>query len=206
MSGQEQAGSLQNPRELVRWALIKGDEGDVSEVFTIGDKYVIAVLNRKKDKGLADAYDLRKDPANTYALNKIYSEKKAKIISDSLNLDKFKGMDIDKRAQAYGPSAQKGVANDVTIANSSAGIQYDPIVTGAVFGLKPGKQTYPIKGESGVAILQLIKIAEAPAIADYSTYKKSLTSSRQQSLKDYQDAEKAITEAADIEDDRIRFY
>lgn len=191
-------GSLFSPRELVRWAFNDAKVEAVSPTpFDIGEDYVVAILTDKKDKGTVEVDDVRDQ-----VKFKVMSEKKAeKIIA---KLQSLSG-DLQKKAQAYGPTASTGTANDVTLANASIpGVGFDPPVVGTAFGLVPGKRTVPIKGDNGVAILELVKITEAADIADYSSNKTAIQQQVKNSVMN--DVDKAIRDAADIEDNRVKFY
>ncbi|WP_236705084.1 SurA N-terminal domain-containing protein [Hymenobacter sp. AT01-02] len=63
--GEQAVNNLQGARQLVRWAYGFNPEGtptqvgDVSEVFEIGDQYVIAVLTGERTKGVADVASVK---------------------------------------------------------------------------------------------------------------------------------------------------
>jgi peptidyl-prolyl cis-trans isomerase D len=195
---EQYVNSLVNPRELIRWAYNEADQGDVSPVLPSGDQYyVVAVITDVREKGTARVEDVRDE-----VKPKVLAEMKAEQI-----IEKLKNIsgDLDKKAAAYGPTASTGVATDVSIASGSIqGIGYDPTIVGTVFGLAPGKRTVPLKGDNGVVILELIKISEAPEIADYTSYKTSAKQQRSASITN--DIDKAIREAAEIEDERVKFF
>jgi peptidyl-prolyl cis-trans isomerase D len=189
--------NLSNPRELIQWSLVKGGEGDISPVFQIGEQYVVAILLKQRKEGVAEVDEVKDE-----VKQKVLAQKKAELIIEKLS--KTQGT-MEKKAEAYGPSATVGVANDVTLASGSMqGVGQEPAIVGTVFGLVPGKRTVPLKGDYGVAVLELIKITEAPAVADYSTYKNNLISNRKSSITT--DIESAIKEDADIEDNRVKFF
>lgn len=189
-------GSLVNPKELMRWALVEGDPGDISKVYQIGDQFVVAALITQREKGVAAA-----DEVMAEVKPKIMNEKKAEIIKEKLQ--KIQG-NIEKKGEGYGPTASVGTAHDVTLASGSMqGIGYDPALVGTVFGLVEGKRTLPLKGDNGVAILELVKLNKAAPVADYSSYKNNLASTTKQYIAT--EIDNAVKENADIEDNRIKF-
>ncbi|MBX9850335.1 MAG: peptidylprolyl isomerase [Cytophagaceae bacterium] len=189
--------NLTNPRELIRWAFNEADEGEASPVLPVGDQYVVAILVSAKDKGMADAEDVRDE-----VKPKVINEKKAQLIIEKL--EKASGT-LEKKSQAYGPGATVGTATDVLLQSSSMqGVGFEPEIVGTVFGLVPGKRTIPMKGDNGVAVLELIKITEVKEIADYTNVKTSLVQQRKGNI--MSDIDNAIREDAEIEDNRVKFY
>jgi parvulin-like peptidyl-prolyl isomerase len=197
--GQNDPGlsSLQNAREVIRWAFNTADLGDVSPVFTVENKFVVAILTGERDKGTASVDDVRED-----VKRKVLSEKKGVIISEKLAALSGSFADIAKK---YGTQAQTGTAPDVTLASAIlSSMGYDPLATGVAFGLKKGTQSKPVVGENGVSIVKLVLVTVAPDIADYNTYTTQALSSRTGRI-DYQ-SDEALKFFADIDDERYRVY
>jgi peptidyl-prolyl cis-trans isomerase D len=188
---------LNNAREIVKWAYNEASVGTVSPVFTMDGQYVVAILTAEREEGTASVDDVRND-----VTAKVKNELKGDQIIEKLG--KLTG-DFDKVAASYGTQAMTGTATDVTFTSSSiASIGYDPIACGKAFGLKPGKKTAAFKGETGVVMLELVKIQPAPEVADYNQFKTQKETQRSGS-DDYQ-IDEAIKKLADIKDDRYKFY
>ncbi|HWZ23579.1 MAG TPA: peptidylprolyl isomerase [Cytophagaceae bacterium] len=188
---------LRNAREIVRWAYNDAKVGGVSTVFTMEDQYVVAILVSTREEGTASVNDVRND-----VTAKVKNELKAVQIIEKLS--KLTG-DYNKIAADYGPQALTGIAPGVTFASSAIGtIGYDPVACGKVFGLKPTKKTAPFKGETGVVMLELLKIQAAPEVADYNQQKTQKESQRA-GADDYQ-IDEALKKIADIQDNRYKFY
>lgn len=130
------------------------------------DRYVIAIVSSIREKGVPsyeDAYQQMRAEA--------IKEKKAnrfkKQIGGNRNLNVL---------------AKKGntmvMTADVTFGNPSiAGAGFEPEVVGALFsGLKDGKTTIPLVGNSGVYVIKLNKTIKAPAAANYDTERNQLLS------------------------------
>ena len=197
--GQNDPGlsALQNARELIRWAYTEAELGDVSKVFTIDNKFVIAILTGERDKGTASVDDVREE-----VKRKVLMEKKGETISAKLKDLSGSFADIAKN---YGAQAQTGTAADITLASGIVGsIGYDPVATGNAFGLKKGTVSKPIVGENGVSIVKPVLITVAPDAADYSTYSTQALSARTNRV-DYQ-SDEALKFFADIKDERYRRY
>lgn len=189
--------ALQNARELIRWAYNDAELGQVSQVFTIDNKFVVAILTGERDKGTASVDDVRED-----VKRKVLMEKKGATISEKLKGLSGSFADIAKN---YGAQAQTGTASDVTLASAIVGsVGYDPLATGAVFGLKQGAASQPIVGENGVSIVKPVLVTIAPEAADYKTYSSQALSSRTNRV-DYQ-SDEAMKFFADIKDERYKRY
>jgi len=197
--GQNEQGvsGLQNARELLRWAYNTADVGDVSQVFTIDNKFVVAILTGERDKGTASVNDVRDD-----VKRKVLMEKKGATISEKLSGLSGSLADIAKK---YGAQAQTGTATDVTLASSIlSSVGYDIVITGAAFGLKQGTISKPIVGENGVAIVKPVLITTAPDVSDYNSYATQALAPKVNRV-DYQ-SDEALKFFADIEDDRYKIY
>ncbi|HVD97841.1 MAG TPA: peptidylprolyl isomerase [Cytophagaceae bacterium] len=189
--------TLSNAREIVKWAYNDASVGKVSPVFTLDNQYVIAILTGEREEGTASVDDVR---------NEVTMRVKNELKGDQI-IEKLKGIsgDFDKIASTYGPQALTGTSPEVNFASSSINsVGYDPVACGKVFGLKPGKKTAPFKGETGVVMLELVKITQAPEVADYNQYKTQKETQR--SNNDDSSIDEAIKKMADIKDTRYKFY
>ncbi|UOQ73392.1 peptidylprolyl isomerase [Hymenobacter cellulosilyticus] len=195
--------NLQNARELVRWAFGAGNGGketkigDVSEVYEIGDQYVIGVLTEERAKGTADVASLKQELSAA-----VRNEEKAKQIMAKLNGKKGT---LEQIAAAYGPTAQVKTADNVVLGTGVIqGLGGEPLAVGKAFGLKPGQQSAPFQGEQGVLIVETVKIDKPTVPADLKQVRQQLTAQRTAR------ADGAIYEAvktnANIKDERTKFF
>ena len=190
-------GVKNNARAIVKWAYNEAKVGTVSTPFTMDDQYVIAIVTAEREEGTASVEDVRND-----VTSKVKNEIKGDQIIEKIS--KLTG-DFSKIATDYGTQALTGVASDVNFTSSSiASIGYDPIACGKAFGLKPGKKTAAFKGETGVVLLELVKIMDAPVVADYNQQKTQKETQRSGS-DDYQ-VDEALKKLANIKDERYKFY
>ena len=193
--------NLQNARELVRWAYSGGNKktkvGDVSEVFDIGDQYVIAVLTGTRAKGTADVSSVRSE-----LLAQVRNDLKAEQIMAKL---KGKTGTLEQLAAAYGPAAQVKTADGVTLGTGTIpGLGAEPAAVGAAFGLKPGQKSAPIQGEQGVLIVEPVAINAPTSPADVAATRQQLTAQRA-SRTDGQLYE-AVKANANVKDERTKFF
>jgi peptidyl-prolyl cis-trans isomerase D len=200
--GARSVNNLQNARELVRWAFgfsPNGTEtkvGDISEVYEIGDQYVIAALTDERAKGTATVANLRPELS---AL--VRNEEKAKQIMAKLP----KAGTLEEMAQKYGPTAQIGTADNVVLGQGSiANVGFEPLAVGKAYALKPGQKSAPIQGEQGVLVVEPVTMS-MPAVAnDLKNIRQQLAQQRAQA----QDGKiyEAIKAHADVKDNRTKFF
>ncbi|WP_375436190.1 peptidylprolyl isomerase [uncultured Hymenobacter sp.] len=199
--GDQAVNSLQGAREIVRWAYGTGGKetavGDVSEVFEIGDQYVVAVLTGQRSKGTADVASLR--PELTAAVR---NEEKAKQIISKLT---GKTGTLEQIAGAYGSAAQVKTADGVVLGSGTIpGLGSEPLAVGKAFGLKPSQKSAPIQGEQGVLIVEPVSVQKPAAPSELATVRKQLTDQR------VGRADGLIYEAvkanANIKDERNKFF
>ncbi|UOQ66321.1 peptidylprolyl isomerase [Hymenobacter volaticus] len=199
--GDQAVNSLQGAREIVRWAYgtagKKTAVGDVSEVFEIGDQYVVAVLTGERSKGTADVASLR--PELTAAVR---NEEKAKQIIGKLT---GKTGTLEQIAGTYGSAAQVKTAEGVVLGSGTIpGLGSEPLAVGKAFGLKPGQKSAPIQGEQGVLIVEPVSVQKPTAPSDIVAVRKQLTDQR------VGRADGLIYEAvkanANIKDERNKFF
>lgn len=193
--------NLQNARELVRWAYGAGPNGetkvgDVSEVFDIGDQYVVAVLTGTQAKGTATVAGMK--PQLSALLR---NDLKAQQIMAKLG----KTGTLEQLAAAYGPTAQVGTAEGVALGQGTLpNVGFEPLAVGTAFGLKPGQHSAPLQGEQGILVVEPVSTAPAAAAADLKAVRQQLAQQRS-SRQDGQIYE-AIKAHANVKDNRAKFF
>ncbi|MBC5994189.1 peptidylprolyl isomerase [Pontibacter cellulosilyticus] len=190
--------NLNNARELVRWTYANDTEiGDVSPVFEIEDKFVVATLTGKREKGYAKVEDIKEELTAA-----VRNEVKAEQIMEKL---KGKKGTLDQIAASYGPNAMVKTAENVTMASTAIpGFGVEPTAIGKAFGLKQGSRSTPIEGQNGVMIVELLSLNAAPEINDFANVKEQIRSARTGSVQSR--AFEAIKEKAEIKDNRVKFF
>ena len=151
-----QAGALQDARGLIRWAF-EAKKGDISEPFSVGDQFIVAVLDKINDKGVQDAATAR---PGCEAI--IRNNKKADIIKKKIGSNPT----LESVASAYGKQIQ-GVGSDSTITFNSQiinGVGMEAKVIGAAFNKDYQSKVSPlIDGTTGVFIVKVNSIQNKPA-------------------------------------------
>ncbi|WP_432672754.1 peptidylprolyl isomerase [Flavobacterium sp. SM2513] len=189
----ENVGTVQNQRQMVKWAFDKKTEvGDVKryEVPNLGN--VIVKLVKVNEAGL-----MAIDQARPMIENRLKKEKKVALIKE-----KLKGATLDAMAKSAGVTVQN--AMDVTIENAVLpGFGQEQRAVATAFALAPNKVSTPIEGVSAVFVVMQKSAVKAPAITDYSPYLAQL---KGQSASAPGRVISALKENADIEDNRPTFY
>ncbi len=202
--GARSVNNLQNAREVVRWAFgfnQTGGEtkiGDISEVYEIGDQYVIAALTEERSKGTASVSALKEELSAM-----VRKEEKAKQIIAKLP----KAGTLEDMAAKYGATAQVGVAPDVTLGQGNlTNVGFEPLAVGKAFGLKAGQKSAPIEGEQGVLVIEPVSV-NAPATAD-ATAVKAVQQQLAQQRAQQQDGKiyEAIKAKSNVKDNRTKFF
>ncbi len=193
----ENVPGLGEARQVVRWAFKDASVGDVSEVYELDDAYVIAALTGKREKGTAQLENVREQ-----VLAKVRGQKKAEQIAEQLS-----GLTgtLEERKEAYGGNANVYTADDLKLSsNTLPNVGFAAKAVGRAFALNEGEISKPIITENGVVMVELQSVTPAPEIADYATYKEQLQ--QQQQGRTSANITQAVREAADIEDERYKFY
>lgn len=188
---------LESPRELIRWAY-KVNKGEVSKVFTFGDKYVIAKLADVKEKGILPM-DAVKDQVTAGAI-KI---KKAEKLMDDFNSKTAGATTIDAIGQKL--NLPVNPADNVTFSNPYLqGVGTESRVVGNIFAMTAGQTSKAIRGDNGVFIVAVDKFNEPAATKDYTANQKQLSDQRKQ--RSEYEVFNALKEKANVEDNRGKFY
>jgi peptidyl-prolyl cis-trans isomerase D len=196
--------NLQNARELVRWAFGFNPNGgttkvgDISEVYEMGDQYVIAALTDERGKGTATVASMK--PELTALVR---NELKAKQILAKLPAGPT--LALEEMAAKYGPTAQVATADGVVLGQGNfPNVGFEPLAVGKALALKPGQKSAPIQGEQGVLVVEPLNVTPAPATANVKAIQQQLTqqrSSRQDGI-----IYEAVKAHANVKDNRSKFF
>jgi peptidyl-prolyl cis-trans isomerase D len=149
-------GMLQDARSLVRWAF-EAKVGDISEPFSIGDQFVVAVLDKVMEEGLQDAATAR---PGCEAL--IRNKKKAEIIHKKIGNNPT----LQSVAAAYNKSVQSAGADSSILFASQIinGVGMENKVIGAAFNKNYQSKPSPlIDGTTGVFIVKVNSMGSKPS-------------------------------------------
>ncbi len=151
-------GSLQDARQLVRWAF-EAKKGEVSEPFSIGDDFIVATVDKVLEEGVQDA-----ETARSGAEVIILKEKKAALIKAKLGANPT----LESAAAAYNKQIQTAGADSTLTYNAQMvnGIGIEPKLLGAAFNKAyQAKPTPPFAGTSAVYVVKVNSIKTKPTDA-----------------------------------------
>ncbi|MFY0687983.1 MAG: SurA N-terminal domain-containing protein [Cyclobacteriaceae bacterium] len=197
-------GGIAEARTVVFWMYNEASLGDISEVFELAnDQYIVAALTGVQEKGTARLSDVRNEISR-----KVRDEKKSEIIVNKLN-----GLSgtYEEIKTAYGEGARTGTTDITFSTNSFPGIGFAPGAIGLAFSLEEGESTRAFKTQNGV-LLMTVNTKNYPAeIANYDAYRAVFVGNqrsfrRRETPFTFQNIYNALSEGADIEDERYKFY
>lgn len=195
--GDKNIAGLESPREMVRWAY-KVEKGEVSKVFTFGDKYVVAKLAEIKEKGILPMEDV-KDKVSAEALKL----KKADKLIEQFNTKTAGATTIDAIGQKLNLPVTP--ADNVTFSNPYLqGVGSEPRLVGIIFAMKAGQTSKAIRGDNAVFAVSVEKVTEPAATKDYTANQKQIADQRKQ--RSEYEVFNALKEKANVEDNRGKFY
>ncbi len=191
-------GRLTDARQIVTWLYGEASSQDIRD-FDLSDEYIVALYRYKVEAGTAKLGDIRNQIEP-----KVRNEKKLEYIKSKLA--GLPGGSLSEMVTAYGRGAQ--FYNDPALrmtSNSLPNVGPAPEAVGAAFALaNVGERTAAVGTDAGVVIVELKARSAAPEIADYTSYMTTLQQRKQGN--DRLNLRQSIREAADIVDERYKFY
>lgn len=190
--GDRMVGGLDESREVARWAF-GAKEGDVSEIFTVGDDYVIATLTKIDDEEYTDVREVA-----PMIRQQLMADKKFAYVCEQI-----KGATLEEVAAelAVEPTAFEEVSYG---SYYIAGAGLEPRVVGAIASTEEtGKLSAPVKGMTGVCLFVVdeiknseVQTAEAEQVRAQAVQESMTT----------QYALQAVQEMAGVEDLRGQYF
>lgn len=188
---------IDNPREIIRWAYNAEDAGLVStEPFSFTDKYVVAHLAEIREEGVAPLEQKKEEV--TIGAKK--AKKAEKFIEEINKLNAKTIEEIAAKQNLQSSTAEGATFSSYTLPN----VGREMSLYGPLFTLKQGALSKPIAGESGVYVLRVDKITEAPPTTDYSNAKSQAKSNFTYRVDG--EVTEAIKKKAEIKDNRAKFF
>ncbi|MBS4012261.1 MAG: SurA N-terminal domain-containing protein [Bacteroidetes bacterium] len=188
---------IATPREIVRWAFLEDVKvGSVSRIFEIDDRFVIATVSKVHDAGIPKLTEIE-EPVRAHALN----QKKFEYISAKIK-------EANSQSLQYIADLLANPVQDVFDlkykASIIAGAGREPLVIGKVINNEIGSISEPIKGNSGIFVVEVIRRDEFSELPEYTSIqldlKRNFNSRASRVLLE------ALKKNAKIEDHRDWFY
>jgi peptidyl-prolyl cis-trans isomerase D len=194
---------ISDGREITRWAYNEETKvNDISQVYELNDRYVVAILTKKTQEGTADVEEVR-----AALTTEVIKQKKFEAMREKIG----KGSVQDMVAKYNGSGAGGAIVNEAKgLLLSQVAIMhigYDPEAVGRAHGLKKGASSAPFKGESGLVVIQLDEAIPAPSVdktTDLKSFKAQIESKNQQ--RNSYSVGEALKEVGKVVDNRIRFF
>ncbi len=188
---------LQTPREMIRWAF-KAENGEVSQVFEFGNRYVVGILTTIREKGIADL-DQVKEEIKFH----VSKDKKAEYLS--AEIAKLLPGDLNSIAGKLNTNVEE--ARNVSFSSFQIpGLGFEPAVIAEAVSNEKNKVVGPIKGEKGVYVIEVSIITPAMEIAEASLKPEITKLSGDLRNRAVYQVINALKESTEITDERSKFY
>jgi len=188
-----------NPaRELVRWTFAENTKvGEVSPVFDLTGKYVVAIVKNISGKGEQplEAIKPRIEPS-------VKNIKKIEILAERIKEAMARTQDINTLAGTLNGKVDTVTVTFAGYARTQISSEQD--VIGKVFALPKGKLSGPFNGNFGSYIVIVDEILEPPQKEDLSM--ERMQSERNVAARAGTQAYDAIEKIVTIKDNRMLFY
>jgi peptidyl-prolyl cis-trans isomerase D len=199
---------ISQAREIVRWAYNESTKkGQMSpQIFSVNNNsYVVAALRDVNEKGYMSLEQARNLPAVTYAVTR---DKKAQILKEKLLKYSTGATDLYSVYQKIHAEDTNALYDTVPALPFSSGAygrsSMETDVVGALFGLNPSTISNPIKGFSGVYLLNVSSAERVDVEGMVYPVKMQMEQAFQQSLQ--QNVSTALQKIANIDDNRWFYY
>ncbi len=188
---------LPDAREVVRWAN-NAKKDDISDVFSIGDKYIVCVLAQIKEKDKSNFDDAKENVEKDFR-----KEKKAEVLIEKATT----AMAGSTKLQDIATKLKTPVTPATNLTFENANIPYigpDNSFIGNVFGTTAiGKIIGPVKGDGAVFIYNKIK-TDSPKIEDEKQIQKELLQSLSQNMETA--SFEVLKNLKKVKDNRFMFF
>ncbi|MGE4289797.1 MAG: SurA N-terminal domain-containing protein [Salinivirgaceae bacterium] len=193
----KQVANLENSRSLIRWAY-ESEKGEVSEILEYNDVFVVAALKTVQEEGTASLDDVRMDVER-----EVRKEKKAEFLMAKMNEAAKNANTLQAVAEKLETEVREA-SNASFGAYSIPGLGFEPQLQAYAITLPTDKVSEAIKGNTGVYVVQVKNQRSATDELNVTAEQMQLTRSYRSRVV-FQLYE-AIKDAAEIEDNRSRFY
>ena len=186
---------VNDARQAIRWAF-NADKGEVSEIFTLDNSFVVAALDNIVKEGYAPL-DQVKDALSIQVRN---DKKAEKIIAD------LKAKNINTLAgYAEAMKAQVDSAKFISFSTPSiAGVGYEPVLSALAPTAENGKLVGPVKGVRGVYVFTVTDKTVSQQPFDAQTEARKIQQNYNYLINSR--LMEVLREKADIKNTMIRFF
>ena len=184
--------NLGESRDIVKWAY-NAKVGEVSPVFILDDRFVIALLTEATEKGTPSVASVKGKLEAA-----VKKQKKADVLAAKVGSNK----DLNALASSNGKTVLN--ASDISFKNVTIGAFAEPEVASAALTMDQGAVSGALTGEQGVYVVKITNKTPATEGTDLSIQK--MLSTQTQKFRVDEQLYPAIKDACDVEDLRYKFF
>ncbi len=188
-------GMIKNSRQVIRWAF-QNKKGSISEIFECDDKFVIAAVEGELQEGYRPL-----SLVEASLKSEIIAQKKGEQIASELKAKNLTTM------EAYA-DAMGAHLDSVKFVNFGtrriSGIGVEPNLNAAIALAPVDQVSDPVKGNNGVYVFKVY--ARNAENKEFNEAEQKRTIDATNAYRFAYQSIQALINAADVEDDRIRFY
>jgi peptidyl-prolyl cis-trans isomerase D len=193
---ERQIPGLPSARQVVRWAY-EAKQGQVSDVFSVDNSYVVAIVKTIRKKGFAPIKQVVAEMDFT-----IRREKKAALIAAQLSEAAAGAQSFSDLAVSLNLPIE--TATDITFSSFSLpGAGIEPQLIAAATSMDEGNISQPVEGVNGVYLLTIRQIVEPEETGILQAKERLGVTFSNRSM---QESIQALRKAANVEDWRSNFY
>ena len=191
---------LDYPRSIIQWAFIEGiGAGSVSPVFTMEEKYVVAVVTKAREDGVPELDELKEILEPLIIKEKkgnLMVEKMKNILNNEKNLSQLAGK-LDSKVDTIENVNfnMRGLGSYGKEAN----------VIAKVFKMEKGVISQPVKGNNAAFCIIVDEIKEPDESENKNMFERQLLMSFRSKISN-NGFIKSLEDKADIVDNRVKFY
>jgi peptidyl-prolyl cis-trans isomerase D len=191
--------AIPGTRDVIRWVFNNDrEEGDVSEVISCENLYIVAKLSKIKEEGTASVDDVREKVTRL-----VINEKKAEILK--AKFEKAMKSSTSMEQIAIGVESIVQPFNNINFYSTSIPFAgNDQKLIGFVCGLKVKQISRPYTSNEGVHVI-LVESSTTPQIpADLSIQKQMLFGQKKQQI--YNSVTESLKRYFKVKDERYKFF
>jgi peptidyl-prolyl cis-trans isomerase D len=153
---------ITSAREVVRWAYAENTKiGEISPVFDLTGKYVVAILSGITDKGLIPL-----EKVKDRITQNVRNEKKIEMLADRMGKSMQSSKNFNQLSMQFQAKIDTSRLTFGGYSNSAIGREQE--IVGQLFTCKPGELLGPLKGKYGAYIVIIDNINNPPDKQDFS--------------------------------------
>ncbi len=191
---------LDYPRPIIQWTFIEGiGVGSVSQVFTMEDKYIVAIVTKVREKGIPKLEDIKEvmEPLIIKEMKGDLAVQKMKDVAGSTsNLIEI-AQKLNSKVDTI-PNVNFNLRNIASYGNEAN-------VIAKVFTLQPNVMSEPIKGSNAAFFVIVDEVTKPAEGEDRKVFEKQLVTNFKSKVTN-NSFTKTLEEKANITDNRVKFY